>query len=644
MHNQTKSFQHEASASNLSSIKASPFVVWAGEPLARIYEDTVPTKNAVSKPLELSCARNEFEGCIFAVRANQPVHELRLHSSDLSSEKGQISKENIRLSFVGSVPVPKNTGVTPPEELERKAPFKAPDPILDTDRMDIKKDETQPCYFLVYVPKNAEPGDYYGQIKVSSVEGEGFLPVVLHVYPIVLPEEKSLCVTNWFNLERIASASKVKIWSEDFWKALDIWIGFMTKYSQNVFWVPLDTIKILQENEGYRFDFTLFDKYVEILMKHNAKGIEIMHVARFKQWGGAELNLKDFKVTDLKGQERTEPGAEVLPHLLPSLEKHLEEKGWLDKSLIHIADEPTEDGLPAWTAVSSMVHRYAPRIRRIDAVETVGFEGLLEVWVPTLQHFDNWMDHYLKAVKEGYELWFYTCLNPKGRYPNRFLDYSLTKTRILHWINYAYGLTGFLHWGFNWWQENDPFGEPNPNLPPGDSHISYPGEHGPLPSLRLEAMRDGLEDYEYLKLLENGIMNVKKQLGEKARCLPFERRALEICRRVVPSLTGYARDPSVLLKAREAVVNEIMEARRKPLALVLTEPPEWKPVVKGAVTVIVKGVCEEGVHVEVNGKKLTPRNGYFSTYTYPDENGEVVVKVSENGVEKVITRRFEVVV
>ena len=619
-----------------------PFVVWPGKPLERIYKNTVPDERRVGQPLEVWCARNEYEGCVFGVRANVDVHGLRLEATDLVSENGRISKDNIRLSFIGFIPVPKNTPDTPEEELERIAPFDAPDPLLDVETLDVKGGETQPCYFLVYVPKDVEPGEYRGNVTVSSREGEDSLEVVVHVYPITLPDRRSLYVTNWFSLDKIASAYHVQLWSEDFWKVFEKWIAMMAEYRQNVFWVPIDTVKVSAGEDGYSFDFSRFDRYVELLFKYGADRIEITHVAGFKKWGSAEIALRGFEVAYPGGVTKTEDGSKILPHLLPALERHLEEKGWLDKAMIHIADEPTEDGLEAWINVSKLVHEYAPRIRRIDAIETVGFEGYLEVWVPTLQHFDDWMDEYVKAMEEGYEVWFYTCCNPTGRYPNRFLDYSLLKTRILHWINYAYGLKGYLHWGFNWWGE-DPFGEPNPKLPPGDTHISYPGEKGPIPSLRLEAMRDGLEDYEYLKLLEEEIVNVKHRLGGKALALPFERRALEICRRAVPSITDYTRDADFLMKVRDDIVKEILEVRSRPLALVLTVPPEWKPIVRGPFMIIVKGVCENGSYVEVQGKQVEVRDGYFSTYTYPTRDGEIVIKIVKDGQEKIIRRKFKLV-
>ncbi len=618
-----------------------PFLVWSAKPLERIYKDTVPKESYVNRRIEISCARNEYEGCMFGVYANVDVHNLKLKASDLTCENYSIPKQNVQLYFVGSIPVSKNTPNTPTEELERVAPFYAPDPLLDVETVNVKSGETQPCYFLVYAPKDAEPGNYMGRITISSDEGEAFLEVVLHVYPIALPDRRSLYVTNWFSLDNIASFYGVELWSEDFWEVFEKWIAFMAEHRQNVFWIPIDTVKVLADNDGYRFDFSIFDRYVELLLKYKADRIEITHVAHFKTWGARELLFREFDITYPGDVVKRESGEKVLPLLLPALEKHLEEKGWLNMAMIHIADEPTENGLENWIKTSELVHKYAPRIKRIDAIEAYGFNGFLEVWIPTLHHFNDWMDEYVKAMNE-YEVWFYTCCSPTGRYPNRFLDFSLLKTRILHWLNYAYSLKGYLHWGFNWWGR-DPFGELNPNLPPGDTHIAYPGRNGPLSSLRLEAMRDGLEDYEYLKLLEEEILKVKEALGGRALKEPFEKRALEICMRIIPTITGYVRNPDILMEVRRIVVENILEVKSRPLALILTKPPEWKTIISGPIMVIVKGVCENGSYVEVNGKPVEVRDGYFSTYTHPTHNGEIVVKIVKDGFEKMIKRRFNIV-
>ena len=51
----------------------------------------------------------------------------------------------------------------------------------------------------------------------------------------------------------------------------------------------------------------------------------------------------------------------------------------------------------------------------------------------------------------------------------------------------------------------DPFGDvsaPANDWPGGDSHIVYPGYRKLYPSIRLAAMRDGIRDYDLLKMVE----------------------------------------------------------------------------------------------------------------------------------------------
>jgi len=116
----------------------------------------------------------------------------------------------------------------------------------------------------------------------------------------------------------------------------------------------------------------------------------------------------------------------------------------------------------------------------------------------------------------------------------------------MHWMNYRYDFPGYLHWGLNFWL-GDPYtnverGYPNPsNLPAGDSHIVYPGARGPLSSIRLEAMRDGIEDYELLRLLAKS-----------------DREAAdEICASVARSWTDYTLDPVKFRHARARLLDAL---------------------------------------------------------------------------------------
>ncbi|MFW5831162.1 MAG: DUF5703 domain-containing protein [Prolixibacteraceae bacterium] len=147
----------------------------------------------------------------------------------------------------------------------------------------------------------------------------------------------------------------------------------------------------------------------------------------------------------------------------------------------------------------------------------------IDIWVPQLTFLKDDFAFYKEQQEKGKEVWFYTCLGPQGNFANRFIEQPLIKTRILHWINYRYGITGYLHWGLNHWRpfHIDPYtittdmNYAGNTLPGGDMNIVYPREGRLLSSIRLEAMRDGICDYELLKMLEENKPRKAREIAAK---------------------------------------------------------------------------------------------------------------------------------
>jgi hypothetical protein len=172
-----------------------------------------------------------------------------------------------------------------------------------------------------------------------------------------------------------------------------------------------------------------------------------------------------------------------------------------------------------------------------------------DVWVPQLGKFDDQMDLLNDRMRTGREVWFYTCLFPNKRYLNRLIDYPLLKVRLLHWLNFRYGFTGFLHWGWNYWSP-EPMNDTQPVidantelLPPGDAFIVYPdaAHKSVYSSIRLEAMREGIEDYELLRALK------EKNPAEAER----------LAKAAIQSFTEYVRDPVTFRKLERQMLEEL---------------------------------------------------------------------------------------
>jgi Domain of unknown function (DUF4091) len=247
-----------------------------------------------------------------------------------------------------------------------------------------------------------------------------------------------------------------------------------------------------------------------------------------------------------------DPRAEqFLNTFLSALYAHLKERGWTEHYIQHIHDEPHGQETPIYNRYAKIIRKNLPGIRTIDAVgldQDLGFfEDVSDIWVPVLGSFDGQLDKIQAHVAKGGQSWFYTCLAPQGRHLNRFIDYPLLKTQLLHWFNFRYNLTGFLHWGGNYWGP-EPFLDVQPVindnmtlLPAGDNAIVYPNpsNESVLSSVRLEAMREGIEDYELLSALA-------KRDPEKAKRLAAT---------AIPHVTDYIRSVARF----RALQHELME-------------------------------------------------------------------------------------
>lgn len=640
---------------NLWPVWAQQISLWVVDPHKKVFPDTLPPSASdgpakakhwsVVGQIQLRAARNEYEPAQLALRSSQPLPGVHVEVGTLRHEDGQstLGPEHLRWNFVGYIPVRKNTPHAQALQI-RRAPFEVPDPLLPDRSKQIPAGQTQPIWITLYVPKDAKPGRYHGHVAVVAGQLRAEVPLQLRVDPFTLPEERHVWVTNWFNLHTIAKAHQVELWSEEFWRLLARYAQNMAEHRQNVVLVPWTLIEVVQEEDGrLSFDFARFDRFVELFEKAGVAGrLEISHVGHGQKGWGSPVVLSRISVLDRKtGKRITLQPQDGLRPLLGALEKHLSDRGWLEKSMIHVADEPILTNLASWREASAFVHQSAPHLRRIEAIETIDCTGFLEVWVPQLIHFDRWRSAY-EARRANNELWYYICCNPHGsHYPNRFLDFPLSSVRVLHWINFVERLTGYLHWGWNFWGQ-DPFGPPSDRLPPGDTHVVYPGPEGPLNSLRWEIQRESLEDFEYLWLLTEKTARLCQQLGQKASWVQPERTAMELARQVVPAITQWEREAAKIMAVRAQVAEEILALDRPPLLLVQTEPPAGSTLYGEPIVVELLGLTEPGAEVKVNGHpvEVSPDGRFVARPTPLRPSGQVRIEVQHQGKTKTILKQF----
>jgi hypothetical protein len=155
----------------------------------------------------------------------------------------------------------------------------------------------------------------------------------------------------------------------------------------------------------------------------------------------------------------------------------------------------------------------------------------------------------------------YVCGSPPqtgaGRTPDVEIANPAIDLRIIPWMAYRYGAKGVLYYAGNRWvgDADRDYVEKNPKRRwpatpwkyekgTGIGWLTYPAPRikAIYPSIRLENIRDGLEDYEYLARLEQ------------------KRRSPVVLRETV---FQWSQDPKQLRERRRAIASEILNPPAK---------------------------------------------------------------------------------
>ncbi len=630
-----------------NTAQAAPFECFAVSDLVRVFEDGYNCPEP-RKSLEIFGIRNEHVSAQCVIKANRDLQNVTVSLGPLKhiDLPASLPADALEWNFVGSILIEENTPKYRKTDLIRTAPAQFPDYLSEDREVFIKKGGYKAVYLTIKIPRDAEAGLYKGVVTVKTDKEDVSLPLSLRVYPLTLPDERHLMVTEWHSTGNFKKFHDIDASdSERFYEMLTVYAENMAEHRQNVFRVSLDLIICKRAANGdLKFDFSRFDKWADIFWDTGRMDLlETGFVARFGEggWSSREIILRDFRAQmESNGKRITVPGKEFLPQFLPALENHLREKGWLEKTVFHIADEPSNHNVMSWRQASDYVHRYAPSIRRIDAIETTHCFDRLEIWVPKLDHLATWHDVFKRAQSRGYELWFYTVgIFQKGSYPNKTVDVPLIESRILHWLNYRFGLKGYLHWGFNRWTD-DPFAAPGTHR--GDGWHVYPKKDGLINSLRWEQMRNGIQDYEYLYMLEDKISKIKAGLSERLSIIEPSRRGIEIASQIVKTMDSYNKNPEAIYSVKKQIIRELLDLDKVPQILVQTNPLDHSTVANDGI-IDVFGWAEPQTKIVINGRHLElSDDGLFMENVYLSRDKTIVVEAEHKKGKKIIVRSFEV--
>jgi len=537
--------------------------VWFVDSLIKIFPGDAAGSHRLTRP-ELVAARGQHVSVQLAVRSTRAIEGVTAEAGPFKDPAGvELAGASVRP--VGFVVVGSITPNTPAEELVGQAPGWFPDPLLDFP-VNLEPGRTQPLWIGIAVPAGARPGEYRGSVVLRAGQQQlARREIRVKILAATVPGNRTLNVTNWFGLGDAASQQfyKVKQFSPGWWELMANLAAVMAEHRQNVIITPLMSL-IEPRVDGGRlvYDFNNFDRWVETFQHAGAIGyIEGSHLLDRAGSYDAHLTVSTFQIENGKAITQTllpdDPRVDTfVAGFLSMLNSHLGAKGWKSIYYQHVLDEAHGTEPPYYAHFAALVHRYLPGVPIMDAVDAARMPEELQkncdIWVPQLGRFDEQMEVIQQRIASGHPVWFYTCLFPNGKYMNRLMDYPLLKTRLLQWLDFRYGFTGFLHWGWSYWTpepmfDTQPVIDANTTLlPSGDAFIVYPdpAKKSVYSSLRLETMLQGIEDYELLAALKSRDPAAANRLAGEA----------------VAGLTDYVRDPEKF----RAIEGELLEALAKP--------------------------------------------------------------------------------
>ncbi len=274
---------------------------------------------------------------------------------------------------------------------------------------------------------------------------------------------------------------------------------------------------------------------------------------------------------------------------------HMKDKGWLDRAYVQLGDEPPYGTTFAQVqANGDLVRQAAPGLRTMLTTNSRELKAndlgdRVDVVVPLVNHLDGTDANFRGDQRETYTaflkrpgtaLWMYqSCMShgcaygtnapenkPGAGWPSYMLDRSAAKARAMEWVTYLEGATGELYYQTvgmlsTAWADQYRY---NGN---GDGTLFYPGTPQaiggktdvPVASMRLKLLRQGMQDYEWLKAVGDA--------GDPA----FARK---VARDLIPAASRVSDDGAAFDAARLKLIQryEELTAGQKPDEG--TQPPD----------------------------------------------------------------------
>jgi len=545
--------------------------VWTLADTRRVLRDETPGKSVEAN---LAAARNDTESFQLLMRSDQPVKGIIIQPGNLGfvgKRDFVIPAADARLYRQHQIEITQGT--------YRNDAFKPgwyPDPLIPFCHpvtgeplkgarftavpFDLPANETHGFWVDIPVPAKAPPGQYRGMYRVTA-EGQKpvEIPVTLTVWDFDLPRVSTLVTAFGSPAGRMRGYYRQRA-KEGKDKEPEDWAA-----------VEAQCAAMLSE---HRFNATPTGALAPVARPDGSFEIPSEQLTGF---GGLRRFVDNYHVNAICIPHPSSSGVKDPEAEKPKLHAWL--RAWdktaaeLDRPVLfytYLKDEPNKEEEYRYVQKWGKAVREAKSVVKVLVVEQTKTQdekwgdlyGAIDIWCPLFSLHDP--ETAAKRQALGETLWTYTALCQLQPTPWWHIDYPLLHYRVPAWMAWRYRMRGLLYWGgMSFWnQVEDPwtdawtYGHPKEkekkgHVFNGEGTLVYParavGYDGIAPSLRLKALRDSIEDYEYFAIAE------KAGLGDKAQ---------EIVLSVARSFFDWDKDPAAYDKAR-AKLAELIAAAKK---------------------------------------------------------------------------------
>ena len=374
-----------------------------------------------------------------------------------------------------------------------------PDPILEfANRINVKAGDIQPFWIRAHAPDEMTAGIYKCRLNISaSGEPTVQIPFNVEIFNFTIPRKGHL---------RTAISlygSKLLKHGPQMYKAYDF---VLEKYRLNPFSIYSDSAygapKLHPVSE--------YEKRVKLGL--NAIPVVYLKLPRQALHSGTTNSKARWNA--LPASEKLkypEKEAENVMRVLAKRIPELKKAGLYEMAYCYGMDEATTSEWPACVDLCHRIKRKYPDIKIYSTAydQSYGTQtelgDALDGWIPSVGLYNFKLAE--KVRKQGKEVWWYgtrMCIDDKPLWTIRSLmGEKAFKNKV----------DGYLYWTITrWGDSNDtpivdaPYTKWNPMTHPGmnggGSFLCMGPNNMILPTIRLENIRDGLEDYEYFYKLK----------------------------------------------------------------------------------------------------------------------------------------------